>query len=54
MFSGSSVEGREVQLEGLTTPGIIHKDGLLLTGKDKKKVRLTKFIKSLQHTVMIP
>ncbi|KAK8387245.1 hypothetical protein O3P69_018098 [Scylla paramamosain] len=42
MFSGSSAEGQEVQLEGLTTPGVIHKDGLLLTGKDGKKLNVAR------------
>lgn len=39
MFSSSDVEGYEVQIEGLACPGIIHEGGLLLTGKDGKKVR---------------
>lgn len=39
MFSSSTdVEGNAVYIEGLASPGIIHKDGLLLTGKDGKKV----------------
>lgn len=40
MFSGTSVEGHEVQIEGLVSPGIIYKDGLLVSGNDGKKVRL--------------
>ena len=38
MFSGSAGEGLAVEIEGLATPGLIHKDGLLVTGTDGKKV----------------
>lgn len=38
MFSGDVGESREVEIEGQAKPGLIHKDGLLLTGTDGKKV----------------
>lgn len=41
VVSSTNVEGREVAIEGLATPGIVHKDGLLLKGKDGKQVRLS-------------
>ncbi|KAK8742940.1 hypothetical protein OTU49_017400, partial [Cherax quadricarinatus] len=42
MFTDSLVEGQEVEIEGLATPGIIHKDGLLLTGSDGKKLNVAR------------
>ncbi|KAG0711342.1 Cytosolic 10-formyltetrahydrofolate dehydrogenase [Chionoecetes opilio] len=42
MFNGASSEGLEVQLEGLATPGLICKDGLLVTGKDGKKLSVAR------------
>ncbi|KAG7167569.1 Cytosolic 10-formyltetrahydrofolate dehydrogenase-like [Homarus americanus] len=38
MFSGSAGDGLQVEIEGLATPGVIHKDGLILTGSDGKKL----------------
>lgn len=38
MFTGTAGEGTAVEIEGLATPGLIHKDGLLITGTDGKKV----------------
>ncbi|XP_068238224.1 cytosolic 10-formyltetrahydrofolate dehydrogenase isoform X2 [Palaemon carinicauda] len=42
LHSGGAVEGQELQIEGLGTPGIIHKDGLLLTGSDGKKLNVAR------------
>ncbi|XP_069994485.1 cytosolic 10-formyltetrahydrofolate dehydrogenase isoform X1 [Penaeus vannamei] len=42
MFTGSVSDGREVEIEGLSAPGIIHKDGLLLTGTDGQKVNVSR------------
>ncbi|XP_050700415.1 cytosolic 10-formyltetrahydrofolate dehydrogenase-like, partial [Eriocheir sinensis] len=42
LLSNTNVEGHEVQIEGLASPGIIHKDGLLLTGKDGNKVNVAR------------
>ncbi|XP_064080015.1 cytosolic 10-formyltetrahydrofolate dehydrogenase-like isoform X1 [Macrobrachium nipponense] len=42
LYTGSAVEGREVAIEGLGTAGVIHKDGLLLTGSDGKKVNVAR------------
>lgn len=42
MFTGSVSDGSEVEIEGLSAPGIIHKDGLLLTGTDGQKVNVSR------------
>lgn len=50
LFSGAVGEGREVEIEGLSSPGIIHKDGLLLTGTDGKKVNLGLFYRKSSYS----
>ncbi|KAK4319328.1 hypothetical protein Pmani_009720 [Petrolisthes manimaculis] len=42
MFSGVVGESREVEIESIAKPGLIHKDGLLLTGTDGKKVNVSR------------
>lgn len=39
LLGNITAEGQEVQIEGLASPGVIHKDGLLITGTDGNKVR---------------
>lgn len=41
LWSSDKPEGQEIQIEG-ATPGLIHEDGLLLTGSDGKYVNVTK------------
>ncbi|XP_071528563.1 cytosolic 10-formyltetrahydrofolate dehydrogenase isoform X3 [Panulirus ornatus] len=42
VYSGAVQEDRQVKIEGLSSPGIIHKDGLLLTGTDGKKLNVAR------------
>ncbi|XP_076047759.1 cytosolic 10-formyltetrahydrofolate dehydrogenase isoform X2 [Oratosquilla oratoria] len=41
-FTGSAPSGTEVSIEGLSTPAIVHKDGLVIKGSDGKMINVAR------------
>ncbi|XP_033103649.1 cytosolic 10-formyltetrahydrofolate dehydrogenase-like, partial [Anneissia japonica] len=39
IFKGAKPKGQEVEVTGMSQPGIVHKGGLILTGNDGNMVR---------------
>ncbi|XP_071960536.1 cytosolic 10-formyltetrahydrofolate dehydrogenase-like isoform X2 [Antedon mediterranea] len=44
MFTGAKPKGQEVEIAGMSKPGIVHKGGLILTGNDDKMLNVKTLI----------